>query len=94
MNSAKNIPKEFQDKFDAVVKNPSVSNVLELQRYVNVGNALVGDAKDDKRQLDGILGPITTAEILKKINSCSAAAASETNEDETTTEVETTEVIE
>ena len=49
---------------EKVIKNPSVENVQLLQRCIAM------DASDNKRGQDGILGPITTKNLLQVINIC------------------------
>jgi hypothetical protein len=54
----------FADAFNAMLKNPTVSGVQHIQRWIGMGDI---DYKDSQ---DGILGPITTSDISKFIQKC------------------------
>ncbi len=54
----------FAKVFNTMLKNPTIEAVQEVQRWIGM------EWIDDKRNQDGILGPITTAKIKEFIAQC------------------------
>jgi lysozyme family protein len=54
----------FADAFNAMLRNPTVSGVQHIQRWVGM------EGVDNKQNQDGILGAITTDAISKFIEKC------------------------
>lgn len=56
----------LREKMNTVISDPSVENVAQLQRCIDMPN------EDDPNGQDGILGPNTTRAILEFIRDCQA----------------------